>query len=129
MHEKLPVLFEGHAPFALHEAFDAALSQFEAWNPGEVEPTVKLAGNDLPVSAVFGRMRTCDDLLPARLMDDFEAITGEKLAHGDAATFAQAARFLRLLCVDKLKAQTPGAPTLSAATINAARLQRSGFEQ
>ncbi|EBX4817138.1 hypothetical protein DRY87_26320, partial [Salmonella enterica subsp. enterica serovar Newport] len=76
MTRTLPALHEGHAPFHLHQAFADALDAFEDWLPGQAEPTILVEERQVPISAIFGRMRTCDDLLPARLTDIAVAIIG-----------------------------------------------------
>lgn len=130
MREKLPVLFEGHAPTELHEAFDAALAAFEDWSHGDEEPAVAIIGVALPISVLFGRMRACTDVLPARVRADIEAVTGEDFATvSEPVTYADAARVLRTLCVEQLKAPLPKAATLSASQINALRALRLRVEE
>ena len=62
----LPALHGGHAPINMHYAFEEALEAFEAWAPYIAEPSVEFEGRPVPISAVFGRMRRCSDLLPQR---------------------------------------------------------------
>jgi hypothetical protein len=130
MRDKLPVLFEGHAPVSLHQAFEAALAALETWSIGDDEPHVDLDSHALPISVVFGRMRSCTDLLPVRLQNDVEAVTGQPLPPVDGAiTYASAAQILRSMCIEQLKAHLPNAGALSAATINAARISRERIER
>jgi len=102
----LPPLHEGHAPFILHQAFQDALDAYEDWTPGSQEPKVYFDGNEVAISAVFGRMRTCTDILPQRVLEQVRAVIGPGLAdqvEGDQITYAGAALVLRALCVDRLK--------------------------
>lgn len=129
MRDKLPVLFEGHAPAGLHEAFDAAIAAFEDWTHGDDEPVVAFGGVDLPISVLFGRLRACTDLLPARVRGEIEAIAGEDFAApAEPVTYADAAKVLRTLCVEQMKAALPKAATLSASQINALRASRLRVE-
>lgn len=104
----LPPLFEGHAPIDMHYAFEEALEAYEAWTCGMPEPTVEIDGRNVPVSAVFGRMRTCSDLLPQRTLLLVCEVVGDRAAafDEDGATFAEAAFLMRALCVERLR----GAP-------------------
>ncbi len=99
----LPPLFEGHAPFILHQAFQDALEAFEEWMPDTPEPFVEFDGNYVAISAVFGRMRTCTDILPVRTLEAVLEIEGAGELTGDQVTYAHAALFLRALCVERLK--------------------------
>jgi hypothetical protein len=105
MTQLLPPLHEGHAPIFLHLAFQDALEAFENWKPGEEEPQVDCDGKPTAISAVFGRMRTCTDLMPVRVLDDVQAMLPDPAisAAGAAATYAEAARILRAHCVERLK--------------------------
>ena len=106
MRRLLPPLHEGHAPIVLHYAFEEAIEAFEAWRPGEPEPAVDCDGRPTPISAVFGRMRTCTDILPVRILDEMAGFLDEAaLADFNASqtTYAEAARILRALCVERLK--------------------------
>ena len=101
----LPALHEGHAPVHLHQAFSYALDAYEAWISSLEEPQVEFEGLMVPISSVFGRMRTCSDLLPIRVLGDIEAVVSQRLfsGGGEAATYADAARLLRALCVERLR--------------------------
>ena len=101
----LPPLHEGHAPIFLHQAFDDALEAYQKWGLLLDEPTVLLEGKSVPISAVFGRMRNCTDLMPMRIVDEVRATTGDKAAGlpGDSPTYAEAAFLMRALCVARLK--------------------------
>jgi hypothetical protein len=108
MTQLLPPLHEGHAPTFLHLAFQDALEAFEAWRPGEPEPMVDCDGKSTAISAVFGRMRTCTDIMPVRILDDVLDVVDRSAAtalEGPTATYAEAARILRAYCVERLKAQ------------------------
>jgi len=107
MTQLLPPLHEGHAPMFLHLAFQDALEAFEGWTPGEVEPLVDCDGRPTAISAVFGRMRTCTDIMPVRILDDVLDLVGRSAATSldqPTATYAEAARILRAACVERLKA-------------------------
>jgi hypothetical protein len=107
MTQLLPPLHEGHAPIFLHLAFQDALEAFEAWKPGEQEPRVDCDGKPTAISAVFGRMRTCTDIMPVRVLDEAQAVISDPALaalEGAAATYAEAARILRAHCVERLKA-------------------------
>jgi len=101
----LPALYEGHAPFYLHQAFADALDAYQEWIAGAGEPRIPYDGNPVPISSVFGRMRRCTDLLPIRLFDDVAALEPEgRLAEGtEPATYADAAYVMRALCVERLR--------------------------
>lgn len=103
---QLPALHEGHAPVMLHGAFDEALEAYQTWAPGSDEPQVEFEGQLVPISSVFGRMRTCTDILPWRIEGDVSAIVGDTSisSGGRPATYADAALILRSLCVSKLRA-------------------------
>ena len=73
----LPPLHEGHAPIFLHLAFQDALESFENWRHGEPEPLVDCDGKPTAISAVFGRMRTCTDIMPVRVVDDVQALVDD----------------------------------------------------
>jgi len=101
----LPALHEGHAPIFLHRAFEDALEAFESWGLKETEPCVEVEGHRVAISSVFGRMRTCSDILPIRLVDFVADATGREVDIGDGdLTYAQAAIVLRAMCVERLKA-------------------------
>lgn len=101
----LPPLYEGHAPIFLHQAFQEALDAYEDWNFDTGEPAVDLDGKAVPISSVFGRMRSCTDLLPVRTLDSVKVVLGERAADldDDAATYAQAAFLMRAVCVERLR--------------------------
>ncbi|PWJ83863.1 hypothetical protein C7441_10722 [Pseudaminobacter salicylatoxidans] len=101
----LPPLHEGHAPILLHQAFHDALEAYEEWTLEAPEPFVEFEGNVVSVSAVFGRMRSCTDLLPVRTLDIVREIVGHAAPElpEDDVTFAHAALLLRALCVERLK--------------------------
>jgi hypothetical protein len=107
MTQLLPPLHEGHAPTFLHLAFQDALEAFEGWRAGEVEPVVDCDGRPTAISAVFGRMRTCTDIMPIRVLEDVHALVKDPALarlEGPSATYAEAARVMRAYCVERLKA-------------------------
>lgn len=101
----LPPLHEGHAPIFLHQAFDDALEAYQQWGLHTDEPAVLLERRDVPISAVFGRMRSCTDLMPARILQEVRATAGERASglRGDSPTYAEAAFLMRALCVSRLR--------------------------
>ncbi len=99
----LPVLHEGHAPIFLHQAFDDALDAFDAWALNEREPEISIDCNTVRISSVFGRMRQCTDVLPARTVDAVKAVTLDDGFGEQQVTYAEAARLLRELSVDRLR--------------------------
>lgn len=106
MNRLLPPLHEGHAPIFLHQAFEDALDAFEGWMPGTREPVVELEGRGVPVSSVFGRMRSCTDALPMRIADHVGEVLGPEagpLLEAGRSTYAEAAILLRALSVERLK--------------------------
>lgn len=108
MQRLLPPLHDGHAPFILHMAFQDALDAFEDWAHIDPEPAVELDQVSVPISSVFGRMRTCTDILPQRTLDDVRAVIGAShraMLPEDSVSYAAAAMVLRALCVERLKAQ------------------------
>jgi hypothetical protein len=103
MSRLLPPLHEGHAPIFLHLAFEDALDAYGLWRRSQDEPVVEVEGNDIPISSLFGRMRTCTDLLPGRIRDEVNALLGDRLSLEANATYAEAAIAFRSLCVARLK--------------------------
>lgn len=103
---QLPALHKGHAPVMLHGAFDEALDAYQDWASGADEPQVEFEGRMVRISSVFGRMRTCTDILPWRIEGDVSAIVGDtSISNGNRpATYADAALILRSLCVGRLRA-------------------------
>ncbi|TWG96701.1 hypothetical protein L598_002500000090 [Mesorhizobium sp. J18] len=119
----LPALHEGHAPIFLHLAFQEAIEAYEDWKPGTKEPAVEFEGRLVPISSIFGRMRTCNDILPIRSLEAVRSITGDLAGEPDGreVTYAAAAFILRALCLERLKA-----PAIHRKS--AARLWRAGKE-
>ena len=101
----LPVLHQGHAPIYLHLAFDEALEAYEEWLPHLDEPRVLFEGRPVAISSVFGRMRSCTDLLPMRAVDAVKEVLGKGdiALSDDEATYGDAARIMRALCVERLR--------------------------
>jgi hypothetical protein len=103
----LPPLHEGHAPIFLHQAFEDAVEAFENWAADDPEPVVYCDGRPTVISAVFGRMRTCTDILPMRVLQDVLAVlreVDELTLDTGQASYAEAALVLRAHCVARLKA-------------------------
>lgn len=101
----LPALHEGHAPIYLHRAFSDALDAFDDWAPGAGEPLVDYEDGAVPISSVFGRMRTCTDRLPSRVLELVTSLAPSMpVSELDAdPTYADAARVMRALCVERLR--------------------------
>lgn len=104
MTRSLPPLHDGHAPIFLHQAFDDALDAFETWEPALSEPEVELDGRAVPISSVFGRMRSCTDLLPGRIVDNVKAVAGADALGEGQITYSEAAMLMRALAVERLRA-------------------------
>lgn len=98
-------MHEGHALFVLHGAFDEALDAYQKWASGIEQPQVELDGRMVPISSVFGRMRTCTDILPWRIEGEVSALFGRaSIGNGGApSTYADADLLLRALCVERLR--------------------------
>lgn len=106
MTRTLPALHEGHAPYYLQQAFSDAVDAFEDWLPGRPEPRVEIEGRNVPISAIFGRMRSCFDLMPGRVADVVCGLVEAGTltpSEGRHVTYANAAMLLRARCVDRLK--------------------------
>ena len=101
----IPPLHEGHAPVFLHLAFDDALDAYEGWGLDMDEPVVVFEDKSIPISSVFGRMRSCTDLLPSRTVQAVEDVTGAPIAGlvSEPVTYASAAFLLRALAGERLK--------------------------
>lgn len=101
----LPALHEGHAPIHLHEAFAQALDAYEAWGFDAAEPTVRFEEREIPISSVFGRMRTCFDILPERVVGAVSDVVGDAFTPSGFGriTYAEAALVLRAMCVERLR--------------------------
>lgn len=101
----LPTLHAGHAPINLHHAFEDALEAYEAWGPRMAEPRVDLDGSPVAISAIFGRMRRCSDLVPQRTLALVSDVAGDSAAafEGACVTYAEVAFLLRAMCVERLR--------------------------
>lgn len=100
----LPALHEGHAPIQLHLAFDEAVEAFENWSLNNNEPQILFEDHLVPISAIFGRMRSCSDILPLRTLDLIKEVFGNRSHSWDELeTYADAAFVLRALCVERLR--------------------------
>lgn len=69
-------LHQGHAPITLHQAFHDALDALDALETGggSNEPAVVVEGCAVPVTAVFGAMLECTDLIPFRIRESINAV-------------------------------------------------------
>lgn len=121
----LPFLYEGHAPITLQNAFSEALDAFETWEPGTDEPTVEFEGALVPVSSIFGRMRSCFDIVPQRVLDAVDDVAGttfcETFGGRGNATFSEVAGVLRGLCIERLKHVPPSGGVRFAPSHGAGR--------
>lgn len=100
MTKALPPLCDGHAPITLQELFRDALFAFEEWKPHMEEPSVSYEGSFYPISAVFGAMRECTDIVPMNVVGEVtERLTkpweGEGPLH--EMTFSTAGRVMGVL--------------------------------
>lgn len=75
MPEKLPDLYQGHAPIALQYAFHEALEALEDCRRDGSEPFVFLEGEMFRVTDVFASMLECTDVVPLRTRSLLEALT------------------------------------------------------
>lgn len=100
----LPALHDGHAPIFLHQAFDDALDAYEGWDIDHDEPEIVLNGRNVRISAVFGRMRQCTDVMPLRIVETVRAVTRNDALGDDQNTYADAAALMRGLSVERLRA-------------------------
>jgi hypothetical protein len=91
--EKYQPHLGGHAPGHLRDAFVAAVDAFEAWNDGEPEPIVEVGYRETPItiSAVFGLLWNCSDIMPGWLCQQIEDL----MPHGRCSTYAQGVRLLK----------------------------------
>ena len=103
----LPPLYEGHAPIFLHLAFDEALEAYDEWSLARPEPTVEFEGLQVPISSLFGRMRSCTDILPGRVVDRVNELLSPDSITGTNPTYAEAALAMRAICVERLKGGVP----------------------
>lgn len=79
MNRVVPPLHESHASIYLQEAFEKALEAFDQWSLGRDEPFVRLDDKDVPISSIFGRMRTSDDIMPERMRMLAQSLLGRPL--------------------------------------------------
>jgi hypothetical protein len=103
MESVLPELFEGHAPITLQNAFHDALEALEGWIPGEQEPGAFLNGFEIPVGHVLSVMTRCTDLLPRRSRSVIEAIAGTRTAVAEGAVFADGARLVMPIYLERVR--------------------------
>jgi hypothetical protein len=81
----------GHAPGDLRDAFCEAVDAFDQWKAGAPEPTVELREQQLPISAVFGLLWNCSDIMPGDLFDQIDDHSGALKRR----TYSAGARFLK----------------------------------
>lgn len=109
----VPTLHDRHAPTALQEAFYEALEAYDGWTLGEAEPSVLLDGKEVQISSIFGRMRTCDDIMPEKARLVLRTATGwpDEL-RGKEVTYAPVASHMRGLVLERLRSEA-GYPSSS----------------
>jgi hypothetical protein len=102
----IPALHERHAPTTLQDAFYEALEAYDGWTPGQGEPSVMPEGKDVPISSIFGRMRTSDDVMPemARLVLRAATALADQLATAEP-TYAPVASHMRELVLERLRSE------------------------
>lgn len=106
MSRVVPPLHDRHASIGLQDAFLDAVDAFEDWQPGQQEPTVAFEGKDVPISSIFGRLRTSEDLMPEKTKLAVASVLSEWDAA--AATYSDAATRLREGALERLKAGESG---------------------
>src|SRR6202040_2902773 len=90
-HSKFSPATGGHAPGDVRDAFVAAVEAFEQWEDGEPEPAGELREPRIAISAVFGLLWNCSDILPGDLFDQIDDHSGVLKSR----TYASAARYLK----------------------------------
>ena len=105
MNRVVPALHDRHAPTSLQEAFYEALEAYDDWALHAPEPSVRLEDKDIPVSSIFGRMRTSDDLVPEKVRLAFHAAAAPLNDGLDSRelTYAAVAIRMRELCLERLR--------------------------
>ncbi len=93
-------LHQGHAPITLHQAFQDATDTLEGDGDAQ-EPAVFVEGCAVPVTAVFGALLECTDLMPFRTRESVnvvlaEAREGALIDSGDI--YARGARLMLSYC-------------------------------
>lgn len=101
----VPPLQERHAPMILLDAFYEAIEAFDEWSAGDSEPTVRYDGKDVPVSSIFGRMRTSEDLASEKVRLSYAAAASIEPSRIDARNLINAdiATHMRELCLERLR--------------------------
>jgi hypothetical protein len=101
----------GHAPGDVREAFCEAVDAFEERQNGAPEPTVELREQQLPISAIFGLLWNCSDILPGTLWSQLEDVAGhddlpKRRTYGAGRTLVACSRGddVRLVQPDGLRA-------------------------
>lgn len=93
-------LHQGHAPITLHQAFQDAMDTLEGDGDTQ-EPAVFVEGCAVQVSAVFGAMLECTDLMPFRIRESVNVVLaaareGALIDSGDI--YARGARLMLSYC-------------------------------
>ena len=83
----------GHAPGDIRDAFAEALDAYEDWADGEPEPTVELRDKQVPISAVFGLLWNCSDILPDAMWRQAADLGADESAKSH--TYSAIARWLK----------------------------------
>ncbi|HWK15528.1 MAG TPA: hypothetical protein VNS02_14105 [Rhizobiaceae bacterium] len=101
----VPALHDRHAPISLQDAFLDAVEAFEGWQQGQDEPAIAFEDKLIPISSIFGRMRTSDDIAPEKVRLAYSATVGDDpdLPDMRAFTYGYAASRLRELSLEILR--------------------------
>lgn len=102
----LPPLHNGHAPVFLHQAFQEALHAYEGWSVELMEPEVEFEGRAVPITSVFGYMRSCTDVLPHHDRETVKALAGDDAFEDENSgiTYSEAAFLMQALAVERIRA-------------------------
>jgi len=106
----VPALHDRHAPISLQDAFLDAIEAFDEWRHGQEEPTIAFEEKLIPISSIFGRMRTSDDIAPEKVLLAYSATIGNDPDAPDrhAFTYGYAAGRLRELSLEMLREGSAG---------------------
>lgn len=89
----------GHAPGDIQNAFLEAIEAYEAWEPGEPEPTVEVRERPMKLSDLCGLLWNCSDIMPSldqRRLEDM--MPGRHIGDdrtNTLGTYAKAARAMK----------------------------------
>lgn len=105
MNRIVPPLHDRHAPTSLQDAFYEAMEVYEDWTLFDPEPVVRFEDKEVPVSSIFGRMRTSDDIVPEKVRLAFRAAASPLSADFQSRelTYSVVASRMRELCLERLR--------------------------